>query len=239
MERFRAQRSFGSERFLASFSSTAAGVEDDAGGVELDEDEVFWTGSESPELNNLFRSQASSLPKPIPSPNPSRLSPTRRSDGSFGQNTERNFGILAALPEEEKNGSLLQRKTSISSSSSASASPSSSSSAKLIPAIPKPRPDFLLSLPGGKIYHQSAPVNVPVVPQRMIRETSNLEEVDRGENDGNEDVMLPPHEIVARASGMGSPMTTFSVLEGAGRTLKGRDLRRVRNAVWRQTGFLD
>jgi hypothetical protein len=29
------------------------------------------------------------------------------------------------------------------------------------------------------------------------------------------------------------------VLEGAGRTLKGRDLRRVRNAVLRRTGFLD
>jgi hypothetical protein len=29
------------------------------------------------------------------------------------------------------------------------------------------------------------------------------------------------------------------VLEGVGRTLKGRDLRQVRNAIWRQTGFLD
>nr|CAD1836755.1 unnamed protein product [Ananas comosus var. bracteatus] len=51
--------------------------------------------------------------------------------------------------------------------------------------------------------------------------------------------MLPPHEIVARAWGDGTPMMTSSVLEGVGRTLKGRDLRRVRNAVLRQTGFLD
>ncbi|CAN1134000.1 hypothetical protein LINPERPRIM_LOCUS16353 [Linum perenne] len=29
------------------------------------------------------------------------------------------------------------------------------------------------------------------------------------------------------------------MMEGAGRTLKGRDLRQVRNAVFRQTGFLD
>jgi hypothetical protein len=29
------------------------------------------------------------------------------------------------------------------------------------------------------------------------------------------------------------------MLEGAGRTLKGRDLRRVRDAVLRQTGWLD
>jgi hypothetical protein len=32
---------------------------------------------------------------------------------------------------------------------------------------------------------------------------------------------------------------SFSVREGAGRTLKGRDLRRVRNAIWEKTGFQD
>lgn len=50
--------------------------------------------------------------------------------------------------------------------------------------------------------------------------------------------MLPPHEIVAKSLAQ-SPMLACSVLEGVGRTLKGRDLRQVRNAVWRQTGFLD
>jgi hypothetical protein len=45
--------------------------------------------------------------------------------------------------------------------------------------------------------------------------------------------VVPPHEIVARRAAAHS-----SVLEGAGRTLKGRDLRRVRNAVLRRTGFL-
>ena len=57
--------------------------------------------------------------------------------------------------------------------------------------------------------------------------------------DEDDEEMLPPHEMVARARARESPMTTFSVLEGAGRTLKGRDLRQVRNAVWRKTGFLD
>jgi hypothetical protein len=52
--------------------------------------------------------------------------------------------------------------------------------------------------------------------------------------------MLPPHEMVARASAGGAgPAAPFSMLEGAGRTLKGRDLRRVRDAVLRQTRFLD
>jgi hypothetical protein len=54
--------------------------------------------------------------------------------------------------------------------------------------------------------------------------------------------MLPPHEMVARASAAGSfgaAANPSSMLEGAGRTLKGRDLRRVRDAVFWQTGFLD
>jgi hypothetical protein len=55
------------------------------------------------------------------------------------------------------------------------------------------------------------------------------------ESDDNEDdEMVPPHVVAARRHARSS-----SVLEGAGRTLKGRDLRRVRNAVLRQTGFLD
>lgn len=49
-------------------------------------------------------------------------------------------------------------------------------------------------------------------------------------------MLLAPHEIVDRRH---SPAVACSVVEGAGRTLKGRDLSRVRNAVWRQTGFMD
>lgn len=58
------------------------------------------------------------------------------------------------------------------------------------------------------------------------------------DDDGGDEEMLPPHELVARGSEV-SARTTFSVLEGVGRTLKGRDLRQVRNAIWRKTGFLD
>ncbi|KAJ0559698.1 putative senescence regulator S40 [Helianthus annuus] len=70
---------------------------------------------------------------------------------------------------------------------------------------------------------------------RKVRTIDELADVDIVEDDDDEE-MLSPHEIVARGS---SPRTTFSVLEGAGRTLKGRDLRLVRNAVWRKAGFLD
>ncbi|OWM82406.1 uncharacterized protein LOC116207868 [Punica granatum] len=46
------------------------------------------------------------------------------------------------------------------------------------------------------------------------------------------DCRLPPHEYLARKWG-----TSHSMLEGIGRTLKGRDLQRVRNAVWKKIGF--
>ncbi|XP_020201204.1 uncharacterized protein [Aegilops tauschii subsp. strangulata] len=47
---------------------------------------------------------------------------------------------------------------------------------------------------------------------------------------------VPPHEqLMYRERAAAS----FSVREGAGRTLKGRDLRRVRNAIWEKTGFQD
>ncbi|XP_027333208.1 uncharacterized protein LOC113848045 [Abrus precatorius] len=52
------------------------------------------------------------------------------------------------------------------------------------------------------------------------------------------DSKLPPHEIIAKRLAR-SQISSFSVLEGAGRTLKGRDLSKVRNAVLTKTGFLE
>lgn len=104
----------------------------------------------------------------------------------------------------------------------------------MIPAIPKPPPERTpLSSP---FKYQSAPVNVPVQAKAM-RSHREFDENDNVDDDADGE-MLPPHEIVARGSAQ-SPMLAFSVLEGAGRTLKGRDLRQVRNAVFRRTGFLD
>lgn len=83
----------------------------------------------------------------------------------------------------------------------------------------------------------SAPVRVPVLASAVAerRKISALVEEDE---DADDDEILPPHEILARRSGR-SGQSTCSVLEGVGRTLKGRDLRQVRNAIWRRTGFLD
>ncbi|XP_062226297.1 protein S40-7-like [Phragmites australis] len=87
-------------------------------------------------------------------------------------------------------------------------------------------------------YHQSAPVAVPVWPKGRTTTTTDRrrreaeQEADDEDDDG--EPVVHPHEMVARRAAAAA-----SVMEGAGRTLKGRDLRRVRNAVWRTTGFLD
>lgn len=114
----------------------------------------------------------------------------------------------------------------------------------MIPAIPRPPQDrfplasFSLA---EKYHHQSAPVDVPVLMARRHREfvevgDENDDDDDEKDFDGEE--MLPPHEIVARRLSR-SQSVACSVLEGAGRTLKGKDLHQVRDAVLRQTGFLD
>lgn len=49
---------------------------------------------------------------------------------------------------------------------------------------------------------------------------------------------VPPHELIAKRLAR-AQISSFSVFEGVGRTLKGRDLSKVRNAVLNKTGFLE
>ena len=247
--RFRPRKSTTSERFLGAFphaphenpsSSTTNTATTSNAAVELNEDDVFWTGSysEPDENQNQNHNQHHSTSPSTPrhhhhhhhhNSNNHQLNYQK----SFAHPEANGFGILAALPENEtsspslRNVSHFYHKASVSSSSS-----SSSSSSRMIPAIPKPPVDRM-SLPSS-VKYQSAPVNVPVMSQ-ATRSPHEFDDVN-DDDDGVDGEMLPPHEIVARAQ---SPMLACSVLEGAGRTLKGRDLRRVRNAVWRRTGFLD
>ncbi|XP_043724185.1 uncharacterized protein LOC122671144 [Telopea speciosissima] len=232
---FRHGKSPSSERFLELFSqppSENSNGDVTGAGDELDEDDVFWTGDFSePKQKHQFDP-------------PSTITVHRNNLNSMGFRIPDNFGILAALPEDDKKRTVgdrqfLYRKASVSTSPSSSSS-STSSSSRMIPTIPKPPQSLMerersMSVPAGK-FHQSAPMNVPVMPKWAAsgRNRAVLAEDD----DKGEDEMLPPHEIVARGSARSSA-TTFSVLEGVGRTLKGRDLRQVRNAVWRKTGFLD
>ncbi|KFK28777.1 hypothetical protein AALP_AA7G046300 [Arabis alpina] len=79
----------------------------------------------------------------------------------------------------------------------------------------------------------SAPVKVP--DWSKILKIESVVSVHADVADGDwESEMVPPHEYVARRrNGDGGS----SVFLGVGRTLKGRDMRRVRDTVWSQTGF--
>ncbi|XP_073127921.1 protein S40-6-like [Henckelia pumila] len=59
---------------------------------------------------------------------------------------------------------------------------------------------------------------------------------DDDDDDGNE--MVPPHEYLARRLA-GTQIASFSMCEGVGGTLKGRDLSKLRNAILTKTGFLE
>ncbi|CAA7030608.1 unnamed protein product [Microthlaspi erraticum] len=79
-------------------------------------------------------------------------------------------------------------------------------------------------------FSTSLPVNIP---GNMMRRYSEEEYSDE---DGGKK-MIPPHLIVGRRIEGGK--MAFSVCTGNGRTLKGRDLSRVRNSVLMLTGFLE
>ncbi|KAK9938548.1 hypothetical protein M0R45_015278 [Rubus argutus] len=69
-------------------------------------------------------------------------------------------------------------------------------------------------------------------------EVGNGGDEDEEEEEDDYDSREPPHEFIARKLAR-SQISSFSVFEGAGRTLKGRDLSKVRNAVLSKTGFLE
>ncbi|CAL4953534.1 unnamed protein product [Urochloa decumbens] len=216
MERARHRSSPSSERFLGSFLAPAATGEQSASAAfELNEDDLFSAGSGSPEPPQPVRRPVilTSVRPANPSPIPRLRCPPE--------------GILDALPER-------RRSPPRSSSSTSPASPAAAPP-RMIPAVPRPAP-----APAPQMA-RSLPVNVPAPrlqkPPKVMGEKTLRFPLSALDEDDEE--MLPPHEMVARARARESPMTTFSVLEGAGRTLKGRDLRQVRNAVWRKTGFLD
>ncbi|XP_023742835.1 uncharacterized protein LOC111890977 [Lactuca sativa] len=57
-------------------------------------------------------------------------------------------------------------------------------------------------------------------------------------DDDDDGEMVPPHEYIARKLAR-SHITSSSMCEGVGRTLKGRDLSKLRNAILTKTGFLE
>lgn len=112
-------------------------------------------------------------------------------------------------------------------------------SSRLIPN----RESLYASSPSSRVQHQSAPVNVPdwskiLGAERKGPFTKEFVDDDTVTENDEDEERLPPHELIAREYAR-SRITTFSMCDGAGGTLKGRDQSRVRNAVLRQTGFLN
>lgn len=112
-------------------------------------------------------------------------------------------------------------------------------------APPPQRGDRDLVGGGAGSSASSLPVNVPDWSKilkdeyEQNRRSKNdddvkYEEEEYGGDGRNGNPIIPPHEILARTR-----IASLSVQEGIGRTLKGRDLSRVRNAIWEKTGFQD
>ncbi|KAJ0239485.1 Uncharacterized protein HA466_0231150 [Hirschfeldia incana] len=86
---------------------------------------------------------------------------------------------------------------------------------------------------------KSAPMNVPDWSKIYGKTRSNhLHSLATHDEDDDEDSMVPPHELVAKMLAR-TQISSFSMCEGIGRTLKGRDLSKTRNAVLTKTGFLE
>ncbi|KAJ0653464.1 putative senescence regulator S40 [Helianthus annuus] len=173
---------------------------------EFHESDVVWSPSSSSD------DDASELPSPSPSPSHASTSPPLHRHNTSG--------LYAALSDDQLPS--VRRKPAVTPSQSAA------TAARTIPPVTVRRSSE--HSPG---FHQSAPVNVPVWLKNKSSGYLGFDDVIDDvaeEEDDNNNEMVPPHEIVARS------YVTFSVFEGAGRTLKGRDMCRVRNAVFRKTG---
>lgn len=93
---------------------------------------------------------------------------------------------------------------------------------------------------GAAATAASLPVNVPdwsKILKDEYRECGRRDSDDDLDDD-DLDNRIPPHEFLAKQLER-TRIASFSVHEGIGRTLKGRDLSRVRNAIWEKTGFQD
>lgn len=94
------------------------------------------------------------------------------------------------------------------------------------------RAQEMMGSPRGRHIATSAPVNVP--DWAKIYRVDSVESMhDSDDGDDRDFDMVPPHEYLARSRNSAAN----SVFVGVGRTLKGRDMSRVRDAVWSQTGF--
>lgn len=134
--------------------------------------------------------------------------------------------------------SLKKNKEYSYSSSSSISSPSEQRLARSPKAIPRGK-----SLADHGNPYSSMPVDIPnwqkVYGKKGAKIDYDTESSQNDDVDADEDgEMIPPHEYIAKRFAR-AKISSFSMCEGNGRTLKGRDLRRVRNDILTKTGFLE
>ncbi|KAK1368393.1 putative senescence regulator S40 [Heracleum sosnowskyi] len=162
-----------------------------------------------------------------------------------------------ALKEKQRKGALNFKKKSLTSSSSTSCL----SAAWHSPSLATPK----MMIPKAKnmvnegdnlaLQRSSAPLKIPdwYNLQKANKRCTGLDD-DNGkyimnngyeklletedDEEGEDEQMIPPHEYIAKKTAR-TRIASHSMCEGVGRTLKGRDLCKLRNAILTQTGFLE
>ncbi|CAK9155858.1 unnamed protein product [Ilex paraguariensis] len=174
------------------------------------------------------------------------------SQGSSGWTTMRNEEF-----QEEDVWSVRSERKAFNSKIGTSKE-SSSITSKRLPAATRMIPRNNNNSTGDpKLAQQSAPVHIPdwsKIYGKSSKASKNASwlhdddgdggirvsswDSDEDDDGGDDGDMMPPHEWIAKKLAR-TQISSFSVCEGVGRTLKGRDLSRVRNAVLTRTGFLE
>lgn len=170
---------------------------------------------------------------------------------------EEMWGGVVLKQKERREGFTTKKNKSLSSSSSASCL----TSAWQLPTYKSQEKMVYkgknVSSEGNKLGQASAPVKIPGW-YNMRNSNKGSKRIDEGDDNGkdvmnngdgyyveteddegeDEETMVPPHEYMAKKMAR-TRSASHSMCEGVGRTLKGRDLCKLRNAILTQTGFLE
>ncbi|KAG6385080.1 hypothetical protein SASPL_153904 [Salvia splendens] len=87
-------------------------------------------------------------------------------------------------------------------------------------------------------HHHSAPVDIPGLSKTKKRSKRSDFDSRVDEDEDEEGEVAPPHEVLAKRLER-TRIASHSMCEGVGRTLKGRDLSKTRNAILIKTGFIE
>ncbi|KAI5073967.1 hypothetical protein GOP47_0011980 [Adiantum capillus-veneris] len=230
----------------ASVQSLSSDTSDANDLDELDEQEIWGMEiSGKPYADGSKEQQQTPLPRRMISSSrrlsatPESRSPLKDGSTSWTASTANSLssisGTLPGFSPLGSGGRSLSARI-LSSEATARRVPAAS---RMIPRMSQQYGEALSSSVRAPAMPQSAPLNIPhwskLERRHDTRPRVHLDDDDA--EDGDEE-RLPPHELLAREYAR-SEKTSFSVLEGAGHTLKGRDLSRVRNAVLTYTGFVE